>query len=115
MPADRACDSLRRTLTERHTWVKVKPMRYRKKSPALSQFLCRYRNVAERFFSKIKHFRAGAARFESTTPVGKFDRPPHPHHFVIRFCGDLREVGYAGSSGFLNIDKRQVRLIHPRS
>ena len=32
--------------------------------PAFSQFLYRYRNLVERVFSKIKHFRAIATRFE---------------------------------------------------
>jgi transposase len=31
---------------------------------AFSPFLHRYRNLVERFFSKIKHFRAVATRFE---------------------------------------------------
>ena len=32
--------------------------------PAFSAFLYRYRNLVERFFSKLKHFRAVATRFE---------------------------------------------------
>ena len=32
--------------------------------PAFSTFLYRYRNLVERFFSKLKHFRAVATRFE---------------------------------------------------
>ncbi len=32
--------------------------------PAFSPFLYRYRNLVERFFNKIKHFRAVATRFE---------------------------------------------------
>jgi transposase len=64
--ADRAydSDSLRRTLTERRAWANVKPMPNRRNIPAFSQFLYRYRNLVERFFSKIKHFRAVATRFE---------------------------------------------------
>jgi transposase len=31
---------------------------------SFSPFLYRYRNLVERFFGKIKHFRAVAARFE---------------------------------------------------
>jgi transposase len=64
--ADRAYDSdnLRRTLAERRAWANVKPMPNRKRIPAFSQFLYRYRNLVERFFSKIKHFRAVATRFE---------------------------------------------------
>jgi transposase len=36
----------------------------RKNVPAFSQFLYRYRNLVERFFSKIKHFRAVATRYD---------------------------------------------------
>jgi transposase len=64
--ADRAYDSdhLRSTLAERRAWANVKPMPNRKNIPPFSQFLYRYRNLVERFFSKIKHFRAVATRFE---------------------------------------------------
>ena len=64
--ADRAYDSdaLRNTLAERGTWANVKPMTRRVNIPAFSQFLYRYRNLVERFFNKIKHFRAVATRFE---------------------------------------------------
>ena len=36
----------------------------RKNIPAFSRFLYRYRNLVERFFNKLKHFRAVATRFE---------------------------------------------------
>ena len=36
----------------------------RKTIPAFSQFLYRHRNLVERFFNKLKHFRAVATRFE---------------------------------------------------
>lgn len=64
--ADRGYDSdaLRHTLKERGAWANVKPMPNRKNIPAFSQFLYRYRNLVERFFNKIKHFRAVATRFE---------------------------------------------------
>ena len=64
--ADRGYDSdaLRHTLKECGAWANVKPMPNRKNIPAFSQFLYRYRNLVERFFSKIKHFRAVATRFE---------------------------------------------------
>ena len=32
--------------------------------PAFSPFLYRYRNLVERFFNKLKHFRAVATRYE---------------------------------------------------
>jgi transposase len=64
--ADRAYDSdgLRKTLHERGAWANVKPMPNRRKVPAFSTFLYRYRNLVERFFNKLKHFRAVATRFE---------------------------------------------------
>jgi transposase len=64
--ADRAYDSdgLRNTLAERGAWANVKPIPRRINIPAFSPFLYRYRNLVERFFNKIKHFRAIATRFE---------------------------------------------------
>jgi transposase len=64
--ADRAYDSdgLRQSLKERGAWANVKPMPNRKNVPAFSRFLYRYRNLIERFFNKLKHFRAVATRFE---------------------------------------------------
>jgi transposase len=64
--ADRAYDSdgLRSALKARGAWANVKPMPNRKNVPPFSPFLYRYRNLVERFFSKLKHFRAVATRFE---------------------------------------------------
>jgi transposase len=64
--ADRGYDSdaLRARLNERGAWANVKPMPNRVNIPAFSPFLYRYRNLVERFFNKIKHFRAVATRFE---------------------------------------------------
>jgi transposase len=64
--ADSAYDSdgLRDTLRQRGAWANVKPMPTRKNVPAFSRFLYRYRNFVERFFNKLKHFRAIATRFE---------------------------------------------------
>ncbi len=64
--ADRGYDSdrLRASLADRGGWANVKPMPNRKNVPAFSPFLYRYRNLVERFFNKIKHFRAVATRFE---------------------------------------------------
>ena len=64
--ADRAYDSdaLRRSLAERGAWANVKPMPRRLRIPAFSPFLYRFRNLAERFFNKLKHFRAVATRYE---------------------------------------------------
>jgi transposase len=64
--ADRAYDSdaLRESLARRGAWANVKPMPGRVNIPAFSAFLYRYRNLVERFFNKLKHFRAVATRFE---------------------------------------------------
>jgi transposase len=64
--ADRAYDSdaLRQTLAERGAWANIKPMPRRVRVPAFSPFLYRYRNLVERFFNKIKHFRAVATRYD---------------------------------------------------
>jgi transposase len=58
--ADRAYDSdeLRQSLDERGAWANIKPMPNRKNVPAFSSYLYRYRNLVERFFNKIKHYRA---------------------------------------------------------
>ena len=45
-------------------WANIKPMPGRVNIPAFSPFLYRYRNLVERFFNKLKHFRAVATRFE---------------------------------------------------
>lgn len=63
---DRAYDSdgLRARMAEQGAWANVKPMPNRKQVPAFSPFLYKYRNLVERFFSKIKHFRAVATRYD---------------------------------------------------
>ncbi len=64
--ADRAYDSdaLRQMMIDQGAWANIKPMPGRVKTLAFSPFLYRYRNLVDRFFSKIKHFRAVATRFE---------------------------------------------------
>ena len=64
--ADRGYDSdaLRKTMAERGAWANIKPMPNRKNIPAFSPFLYRYRNLVERFFNKLKHFRAIATRYD---------------------------------------------------
>ena len=66
--ADRAYDSgaLRQTLAARGTWANIKPMPGRKNIPAFSPFLYRYRNLVERFFNKLKHYRAIATRYDKS-------------------------------------------------
>jgi len=64
--ADRAYDSdaLRQTLADRGAWANIRPMPQRKNIPAFSPFLYRYRNLVERFFNKLKHYRAVATRYD---------------------------------------------------
>ena len=64
--ADRAYDSdaLRQRLADQGGWACIRPLAHRKSRPAFSAFLYRYRNLVERFFNKLKHFRAIATRFE---------------------------------------------------
>jgi len=66
LPGDRAYDSdaLRARMSEQGAWANVKPMPNRKQVLAFSPFLYKHRNRVERFFSKIKHFRAVAARHD---------------------------------------------------
>ena len=63
---DRAYDSnaLRQTVGEQGAWANIKPLSRRSDKPAFSSFLYRYRNLVERFFNKLKHFRAVATRYE---------------------------------------------------
>ena len=64
--ADRAYDSdaLRQKAGEQGGWANIKPKSTRRRKPAFSAFLYRYRNLVERFFNKLKHFRAVATRFD---------------------------------------------------
>ena len=66
--ADRAYDSdaLRESLAARGAWANVKPISRRRTKPPFSTFLYRYRNLVERFFNKLKHFRAVATRYDKT-------------------------------------------------
>ena len=64
--ADRAYDAdhMRADLASRGAWANVRPMPNRKRRPAFSAFLYRYRNHAERYFNKLKHFRGVATRYD---------------------------------------------------
>ena len=64
--ADSAYDSnkLRDTLEARGAWANVKPMPHRLDPPKFSKRLYRERNLVERFFNKLKHFRAVATRYD---------------------------------------------------
>jgi transposase len=64
--ADRAYDSdaLRETLAGRGAKANVKPMPNRVNIPKFNKRLYKKRNLVERFFNKLKHFRAVATRYE---------------------------------------------------
>jgi transposase len=64
--ADRAYDSnvLRERLTERGAWGNIRAMPQRVDPPAFSHSLYKQRNAVERFFNKLKHFRAVATRYD---------------------------------------------------
>ena len=64
--ADRAYDSnaLREWLAERGVWGNIRAMPNRLKEPVFSLYLYKQRNSVERFFNKLKHFRAVATRYD---------------------------------------------------
>ena len=64
--ADRASDSdaLRQSIEDQGGWANIKPMPGRVNIPYFSPFVYKQRNLVERFFNKLKHFRAIATRFE---------------------------------------------------
>jgi transposase len=64
--ADRAYDSnaLRQTLAARGARANVKPMPNRVTALRFNRRLYRKRNLIERFFNKIKHYRAVATRYD---------------------------------------------------
>ncbi len=66
--ADRAYDSneLRRLIAERGARANIPPMPQRRDHLRFSKKLYRKRNLIERFFSKLKHYRAIATRYEKS-------------------------------------------------
>jgi transposase len=64
--ADRAYDSdaLRKSLDQRGAWANIKPTPNRKNIPTFSSYLYRHRNLVERFFNKINHYRTVATRYD---------------------------------------------------
>ena len=63
---DRAYDSdaRRQALAERGARANIKPLPRRTNVPAFCPLLYRARNLVERFFNKLKHFRAVATRYD---------------------------------------------------
>jgi transposase len=64
--ADRAYDSdaIRAEAKARAIWVNIPPKRNRKTSLSFSRWLYRQRNLVERFFNRIKHYRGIATRYD---------------------------------------------------
>ena len=64
--ADRGYDSdaIREKLEEQGARANIRPLEHRVVRPRFSPKAYRQRNLVERFFNKLKHFRAVATRFE---------------------------------------------------
>lgn len=57
-------DAIRTKAKERKAWANIPPKANRKRSFAFSAWLYRQRNLVERFFNRIKHFRGIATRYD---------------------------------------------------
>ena len=57
-------DAIRTMARERKAWANIPPKANRKGTFAFSAWLYRQRNLVERFFNRIKHFRGIATRYD---------------------------------------------------
>lgn len=64
--ADKAYDAdrIRSSLREKGAFANIPPKANRRSKPYFSRWLYRERNLVERFFSKLKHFRRVATRYD---------------------------------------------------
>lgn len=64
--ADKGYDSnaIRAKAAQRKAWANIPPKANRKGTFAFSAWLYRQRNLVERFFNRIKHFRGIATRYD---------------------------------------------------
>lgn len=64
--ADRAYDAdvIRKLIADQKAWANIPPMPHRRYKPTFSRHLYKMRNLVERFFNKLKHFRAVATRYD---------------------------------------------------
>lgn len=64
--ADRGYDAdwIRELVSERGGWANIPPKRNRKEPVCFSPFLYKDRNLVERFFNKLKHYRRIATRYD---------------------------------------------------
>jgi transposase len=85
--ADRGYDSdaLRARLASQGAWGNIKPMPGRVNVPYFSPYLYRFRNLVERFFNKLKHFRAVATRYEKRDAnyLASSNSPPSGYGFGL--------------------------------
>lgn len=65
---DKGYDSnaIREAAAAKSTWANIPSRSNRKQRFAFSGWLNRHRNVVERFFNRIKHFRGIATRYEKS-------------------------------------------------
>ena len=66
--ADKGYDAnaLREAVAARGAWANIPPRSNRKDPVCFSKHLYRARNLVERFFNKIKHYRRIATRYDKT-------------------------------------------------
>lgn len=66
--ADKGYDAnaLREAATARGAWANIPPKANRKDPICFSKHLYKARNLVERFFNKIKHYRRIATRYDKT-------------------------------------------------
>lgn len=57
-------DAIRAKAAERKAWANIPPKANRKGTFSFSAWLYRQRNLVERFFNRIKHFRGIATRYD---------------------------------------------------
>ena len=57
-------DAIRAALAERGAWANIPPRVIRKDGFAFSAWVYKQRNLLERFFNRIKHFRGLATRYD---------------------------------------------------
>ena len=64
--ADRAydADAIRSLIADQDAWANIPPVPHRRLKPVFSKHLYKMRNLVERFFNRIKHFRAVATRYD---------------------------------------------------
>ena len=64
--ADKAydTDAIQKTTAERKIWANIPPKSNRKDVLAFSPWVYRQRNLVERFFNRIKHYRGIATRYD---------------------------------------------------